>query len=101
MADCKTCAHWELANAWAANDEMSRFSRWDSATDETVLPKSGLRWSRCARAEAGFDDDFDADNRKMAAWDGSRYYAELITREDFSCSEFALRPIDARSEGDD
>ena len=101
MANCSDCKHWELANAWKANDEnVSRFSRRDSASDETILPASDLQWSRCARAEAGFEHDFDAAERKMAAWDGSRYYAELITREDFHCCEHEVRSIEAMQEKD-
>lgn len=94
MADlrCENCVHWELANAWAANAEnRSRFERYDHVADEWVIPKSSLRWSRCQAAEAGFDESFNAEERKMAAWDGSRYHAELITREDFLCCEHAAR----------
>lgn len=92
---CENCTFWELANAWAANSEGSRFEKYPPPDYELVLPQSPLRWSRCKAAEEGFGDRFDSAERRMAVWDGSRYMAELLTREDFLCCEH--KPRDART----
>lgn len=89
--NCKNCKHWAIADAHPANADASRFMKFDHEADEFVFPPSGLSWSRCLRAEAGFDDGFNPVERKMAVWDGSRYFAELVTREDFGCCEHGVR----------
>lgn len=101
MADCANCKHWDLANAWAANADGSRFEKYPPPDYELVVPKSDRRWSRCAAAEEGFKDDFDPDLKRMAAWDGSRYMAELITREDFHCCEHEARSIEESGDRSD
>lgn len=89
---CENCAHWDLANAWAANGDGTRFRKYPPPDYNEVIPDSPLRWSRCMAAEEGFENGFDPTRKRMACWDGSEYSAELITREDFHCAEHSARP---------
>lgn len=88
---CETCKYWDADNACPANERLR--IRYDENYDNIVPPHADLRWSECAAAVMGFENDNEEEEAnlyggKMAVFDGSAYFAVLYTRFDHICGEF-------------
>lgn len=93
---CSECKFWDIANAIVGSpDKTCAVDGWRSCPDEGHFykpPHANLRWAKCSAALEGWGDGVHELAPKMAVWDGSAYYAELLTRDDHICGEFQPRP---------
>ena len=84
MTNCQGCKHWR-------NEELSTYEQEETVRQWPVgrPPHGRLDWGQCSIIPEGWDDDVDWDSHRAAVWDGSEYAAELWTRKDFGCVNYA------------